>query len=156
MTLIQAAYAVIQIKELLLLSYELIYAYVKSSSIKPCCSLNMQAGWKLWPFAHLITYGVIPVEQRLLWVDCVELIWVTILSTWVFNTVYFELLYRRMLRAEEWRTLLSMIYFPLEKDMENELKDEPILSDPSYLKYCLRKIDICLVFLAYLRFTWRV
>lgn len=40
-----------------------------------------QAGWKLWPFAHLITYGVIPVEQRLLWVDCVELIWVTILST---------------------------------------------------------------------------
>ncbi|KAK7822084.1 peroxisomal membrane protein 2 [Quercus suber] len=79
---VKAAYAVIQIKELLLLSsYELIYAYVKSSSIKPCCSLNMQAGWKLWPFAHLITYGVIPVEQRLLWVDCVELIWVTILST---------------------------------------------------------------------------
>lgn len=53
------------------------------------CGLNLyslmssvvQAGWKLWPFAHLITYGVIPVEQRLLWVDCVELIWVTILST---------------------------------------------------------------------------
>lgn len=40
-----------------------------------------QAGWKLWPFAHLITYGVIPIEQRLLWVDCVELVWVTILST---------------------------------------------------------------------------
>ncbi|KAK4386050.1 hypothetical protein Sango_2475600 [Sesamum angolense] len=35
----------------------------------------LTAGWKLWPFAHLITYGVIPVEQRLLWVDCVELIW---------------------------------------------------------------------------------
>ncbi|KHN04274.1 Peroxisomal membrane protein 2 [Glycine soja] len=42
----------------------------------------LTAGWKLWPFAHLITYGVIPVEQRLLWVDCVELIWVTILSTY--------------------------------------------------------------------------
>nr|CAB3494082.1 unnamed protein product [Digitaria exilis] len=41
-----------------------------------------EAGWKLWPFAHLITYGVIPVEQRLLWVDCVELVWVTILSTY--------------------------------------------------------------------------
>ncbi|KAD5507651.1 hypothetical protein E3N88_15354 [Mikania micrantha] len=41
----------------------------------------LTAGWKLWPFAHIITYGVIPVEQRLLWVDCVELIWVTILST---------------------------------------------------------------------------
>jgi hypothetical protein len=42
---------------------------------------KLQAGWKLWPFAHLITYGVVPLEQRLLWVDCVELIWVTILST---------------------------------------------------------------------------
>eukprot|EP00252_Welwitschia_mirabilis_P021795 TRINITY_DN569_c0_g1_i1.p1 TRINITY_DN569_c0_g1~~TRINITY_DN569_c0_g1_i1.p1 ORF type:complete len:364 (-),score=69.17 TRINITY_DN569_c0_g1_i1:428-1519(-) len=40
----------------------------------------LTAGWKLWPFAHLITYGVVPVEQRLLWVDCIELIWVTILS----------------------------------------------------------------------------
>ncbi|KMZ56058.1 Peroxisomal membrane 22 kDa (Mpv17/PMP22) family protein [Zostera marina] len=42
----------------------------------------LTAGWKLWPFAHLITYGVIPVEQRLFWVDCIELIWVTILSTY--------------------------------------------------------------------------
>ncbi|KAK2369610.1 Peroxisomal membrane 22 kDa (Mpv17/PMP22) family protein [Trifolium repens] len=42
----------------------------------------LTAGWKLWPFAHLITYGVIPVEQRLLWVDMIELIWVTILSTY--------------------------------------------------------------------------
>ncbi|KAL8506614.1 hypothetical protein ACS0TY_017492 [Phlomoides rotata] len=42
----------------------------------------LTAGWKLWPFAHVITYGVIPVEQRLLWVDCIELIWVTILSTY--------------------------------------------------------------------------
>lgn len=42
----------------------------------------LTAGWKLWPFAHLVTYGVIPIEQRLLWVDCVELIWVTILSTY--------------------------------------------------------------------------
>jgi len=40
----------------------------------------LTAGWKLWPFAHLITYGLVPVEQRLLWVDCVEIIWVMILS----------------------------------------------------------------------------
>lgn len=40
----------------------------------------LQAGWKLWPFAHLVTYGLVPVEQRLLWVDCVEIVWVTILS----------------------------------------------------------------------------
>lgn len=47
-----------------------------------------QAGWKLWPFAHLITYGVIPVEQRLLWVDTIELIWVTILSTYVYLDLF--------------------------------------------------------------------
>jgi protein Mpv17 len=41
---------------------------------------TMQAGWKLWPFAHLVTYGLVPIEQRLLWVDCVEIVWVTILS----------------------------------------------------------------------------
>ncbi|CAM6017129.1 unnamed protein product [Sphagnum balticum] len=40
----------------------------------------LTAGWKLWPFAHLVTYGLIPIEQRLLWVDCVEIVWVTILS----------------------------------------------------------------------------
>ncbi|KAF8391387.1 hypothetical protein HHK36_023691 [Tetracentron sinense] len=39
------------------------------------------AGWNRGrPFAHLITYGDIPVEETLLWVHSVELIWVTILS----------------------------------------------------------------------------
>lgn len=52
------------------------------SELKATFFPMLTAGWKLWPFAHLITYGLIPVEQRLLWVDCVELIWVTILSTY--------------------------------------------------------------------------
>lgn len=38
------------------------------------------SGLKLWPLAHVVTYGVIPVENRLLWVDLVEILWVTILS----------------------------------------------------------------------------
>lgn len=42
----------------------------------PCLS----AGWKLWPAAHLLTYSVIPQEHRLLWVDTVEIVWVTLLS----------------------------------------------------------------------------
>ncbi|CAJ2660449.1 unnamed protein product [Trifolium pratense] len=54
-----------------------IYGELKSTFVP-----MLTAGWKLWPFAHLITYGVVPVEQRLLWVDCIELIWVTILSTY--------------------------------------------------------------------------
>lgn len=39
------------------------------------------SGLKLWPLAHIITYGLIPVENRLLWVDLVEIIWVTILAS---------------------------------------------------------------------------
>jgi protein Mpv17 len=39
------------------------------------------SGLKLWPLAHCITYGLIPVENRLLWVDLVEILWVTILAT---------------------------------------------------------------------------
>jgi len=39
------------------------------------------SGLKLWPLAHCVTYGLIPVENRLLWVDMVEIVWVTILAT---------------------------------------------------------------------------
>ena len=38
-------------------------------------------GLKLWPAAHCITFGLIPVDNRLLWVDLVEIVWVTILAT---------------------------------------------------------------------------
>lgn len=39
------------------------------------------SGLKLWPLVHCITYTVIPVENRLLWVDAVEIVWVTILAS---------------------------------------------------------------------------
>jgi protein Mpv17 len=38
-------------------------------------------GLKLWPLAHCVTYGLIPTEYRLLWVDMVEILWVVILAT---------------------------------------------------------------------------
>jgi len=41
----------------------------------------MLSGLKLWPLAHCVTYGLIPVENRLLWVDFVEIFWVTILAS---------------------------------------------------------------------------
>lgn len=40
----------------------------------------LKAGWRLWPLVHLFTYGIIPVQHRLLFVDTVELVWVSILS----------------------------------------------------------------------------
>ena len=39
------------------------------------------SGLKLWPLAHCVTYGLMPVQYRLVWVDLVEIIWVTILAT---------------------------------------------------------------------------
>uniref|UniRef100_A0A7S2PLY5 Peroxisomal membrane protein MPV17 n=1 Tax=Leptocylindrus danicus TaxID=163516 RepID=A0A7S2PLY5_9STRA len=39
------------------------------------------SGLKLWPLAHCVTYGLVPVENRLLWVDLVEIVWVTILAS---------------------------------------------------------------------------
>jgi|AntAceMinimDraft_11_1070367.scaffolds.fasta_scaffold254166_1 hypothetical protein len=32
----------------------------------------MRAGWKLWPFVHIVTYTMIPTRFKLLWVDMVE------------------------------------------------------------------------------------
>lgn len=49
--------------------------------IVECTPTLIQSGLKLWPAAHVITYGVIPVENRLLWVDMVEIVWVIMLST---------------------------------------------------------------------------
>lgn len=41
----------------------------------------ISSGLKLWPATHVITYGFIPAENRLLWVDLVEILWVTILAS---------------------------------------------------------------------------
>ncbi len=45
-------------------------------------SLELRTRRRFWPLAHLLTYGVIPVQHRLVFVDSVELIWVCILSTY--------------------------------------------------------------------------
>ena len=37
-------------------------------------------GAKFWGFVSFITYGLVPLEHRVLWVDCVEIVWVAILS----------------------------------------------------------------------------
>ena len=55
-------------------SFQNIWSDMKRTTIPLIVS-----GLKLWPF-HCITYGLIPVENRLLWVDLVEIVWVTILA----------------------------------------------------------------------------
>merc|ERR1711982_256732 len=36
--------------------------------------------WKFWPLIHCITYTVIPAQHRILWVNCVDLVWNAILA----------------------------------------------------------------------------
>jgi len=55
---------------------QVIWSDVKRTTIPLVIS-----GLKLWPLAHCVTYGLMPVQYRLLWVDLVEILWVTILST---------------------------------------------------------------------------
>lgn len=37
--------------------------------------------WKFWPLVHCVTYGFIPARHRILWVNCVDLIWNAILAS---------------------------------------------------------------------------
>ncbi|GKY94862.1 hypothetical protein MPSEU_000451100 [Mayamaea pseudoterrestris] len=57
-------------------SLETVWADMKRTTVPLIVS-----GLKLWPLAHCVTYGLIPTENRVLWVDMVEILWVTILAT---------------------------------------------------------------------------
>lgn len=57
-------------------NWEAIWSDIKRTTIPLIIS-----GLKLWPLAHCVTYGLVPVENRLLWVDLVEIVWVVILAT---------------------------------------------------------------------------
>jgi len=57
-------------------SWETMWGDIKRTTVPLIVS-----GLKLWPLAHCVTYGLIPVENRLLWVDVVEIAWVTILAS---------------------------------------------------------------------------
>jgi protein Mpv17 len=36
--------------------------------------------WKFWPLVHCLTYSVVPARHRILWVNCVDLVWNAILA----------------------------------------------------------------------------
>jgi len=41
----------------------------------------MLTAWKFWPLIHCLTYTIIPAQHRILWVNCVDLIWNAILAS---------------------------------------------------------------------------
>lgn len=41
----------------------------------------LRSAWRFWPFVHTISFShAVPLDLKLLWVDCMEVVWVTILS----------------------------------------------------------------------------
>jgi len=42
---------------------------------------GMKASVKFWPAVHLITFSpLLPLELKLLWIDLMEIVWISILS----------------------------------------------------------------------------
>mmetsp|Transcript_26109 Transcript_26109/g.58504 ORF Transcript_26109/g.58504 Transcript_26109/m.58504 type:complete len:187 (+) Transcript_26109:315-875(+) len=41
----------------------------------------LRTSWRFWPFVHTISFShAVPLDLKLLWVDCVEVVWVILLS----------------------------------------------------------------------------
>ena len=41
----------------------------------------LRSSWRFWPFVHAISFShAVPLDLKLLWVDVMEIVWVTILS----------------------------------------------------------------------------
>jgi len=41
----------------------------------------LRSSWRFWPFVHCISFShAVPLDLKLLWVDVMEIVWVTILS----------------------------------------------------------------------------
>lgn len=85
------------------------FATVKNN-VKERISGIVFTAWKFWPLVHCITYGVIPARHRILWVNCVDLIWNAILATMA----------SRKLGTEEENTVAAAL-------AEQEVKDPFVL-----------------------------
>jgi protein Mpv17 len=50
-------------------------------SVKSRIKGIVTTAWKFWPLVHCVTYSVIPARHRILWVNCVDLVWSAILAS---------------------------------------------------------------------------
>ena len=42
---------------------------------------TLKYNWTVWPLIHVVTFAAIPLEYRMLWVNCANLAWNTFLSS---------------------------------------------------------------------------
>ena len=51
------------------------------SDIKSTSWPALKVSWRFWPFVHCISFShAVPLDLKLLWVDVMEIVWVTLLS----------------------------------------------------------------------------
>ena len=48
--------------------------------VKQAAWPSLVSSWRFWPAVHALTFSVVPVHLRVLWVDAIEIVWVAILS----------------------------------------------------------------------------
>jgi len=49
--------------------------------VKATSWLALRSAWRFWPFVHTVSFShAVPLDLKLLWVDVMEVVWVTILS----------------------------------------------------------------------------
>ncbi|CAN0422940.1 unnamed protein product, partial [Discosporangium mesarthrocarpum] len=52
------------------------------SEVKDTAWPALTSSWRFWPLIHCVSFSsMIPTDLKLLFIDCMEIIWVTILST---------------------------------------------------------------------------
>ncbi|KAL3668406.1 hypothetical protein V7S43_006494 [Phytophthora oleae] len=42
---------------------------------------TLKANYMIWPLANIVNYGYVPLQYRILFINCVNLVWTTVLST---------------------------------------------------------------------------
>ena len=43
----------------------------------------LRSSWRFWPFVHCISFShAVPLDLKLLWVDVMEIVWVTVRVSW--------------------------------------------------------------------------
>lgn len=49
--------------------------------VRATCWPALRSAWRFWPFVHTVSFShAVPLDLKLLWVDVMEVVWVTILS----------------------------------------------------------------------------
>ena len=94
------------------------------AAARPC----LIAGWKFWPFAHALTYSVVPLHLRVLWVDTLEVAWVAILSKTVARSKARAKTQNAAVGVEEEAEVAAEVAVAVTEEAEEDFRCDHILT----------------------------